>query len=223
MAAVRAAVENADGDWRGVVDALRPQVPSLWARLGVEDRRRFLALVARYWEIHRHRVPPATDDRIEGLRATGRLRVLTGRLRSATAGPDEVTVRLDQGCRERELRVGWFVNGTGPAADVDGDPLLRGLVAAGLARPDPLRLGLDADPSGAVADAAGRPHDRMFALGPPLRGLWYETTAIPEIRAQAAALAPRILRSLASAPVPAPRPAASTPTARHEGLAASMT
>lgn len=37
-------------------------------------------------------------------------------------------------------------------------------------------------------------------LGPPLRGLWYETTAIPEIRTQAAALA---LRITAAAPVPA--------------------
>jgi hypothetical protein len=26
----------------------------------------------------------------------------------------------------------------------------------------------------------------IFTLGPPLRGLWYETTAIPEIRDQAA-------------------------------------
>src|SRR3569833_489653 len=155
--------------------------------------------------------PAATSPRRSGSPST------------SAAGPDEVTVRLDQGGRERELRVGWFVNGTGPAAAVDGDPLLRGLVAAGLARPDPLRLGRYAYPAGAAADAAVRPHDRMFALGPPLRGLWYETTAIPEIRAQAAALAPRILRSLASAPVPAPRPAASTPTARHEGLAASMT
>ena len=40
----------------------------------------------------------------------------------------------------------------------------------------------------------------LFTLGPPLRGLRYETTAIPEIRAQAAALA---LRLTAAAPVPA--------------------
>ena len=32
----------------------------------------------------------------------------------------------------------------------------------------------------------------LFALGPPLRGVRYETTAIPEIRAQAAVLAGRL-------------------------------
>jgi uncharacterized NAD(P)/FAD-binding protein YdhS len=44
----------------------------------------------------------------------------------------------------------------------------------------------------AVLDAAGRPSRTIFTLGPPLRGLRYETTAIPEIRDQAAALALRL-------------------------------
>jgi uncharacterized NAD(P)/FAD-binding protein YdhS len=83
-----------------------------------------------------------------------------------------------------------------------GDPgqLLRDLFGCGLARPDSLRLGLDATPGGAVLGAAGRPSGALFTLGPPLRGLWYETTAIPEIRTQAAALA---LRLTAAAPAPA--------------------
>jgi uncharacterized NAD(P)/FAD-binding protein YdhS len=40
-----------------------------------------------------------------------------------------------------------------------------------------------------VLDASGTPSSTLFTLGPPLRGLLYETTAIPEIRDQAAALA----------------------------------
>jgi uncharacterized NAD(P)/FAD-binding protein YdhS len=40
-----------------------------------------------------------------------------------------------------------------------------------------------------VLDANGTASDVLYTLGPPLRGLWYETTAIPEIREQAAALA----------------------------------
>jgi uncharacterized NAD(P)/FAD-binding protein YdhS len=51
-----------------------------------------------------------------------------------------------------------------------------------------------------VSDASGRPSSTIFTLGPPLRGLWYETTAIPEIRDQAAALA---LRLTAATHVPA--------------------
>lgn len=99
----------------------------------------------------------------------------------------------------RELDVGWLVNATGPGADVTRDPLLARLVADGVVRPDRLRLGLDAAPGGAVLDASGAPDDRIFTLGPMLRGSLYETTAIPEIRAQAAALAPRLVETVVSA------------------------
>ena len=66
---------------------------------------------------------------------------------------------------------------------------LRHLLDSGLARPDKLRLGLDTDARGALRNASGRPASDIVTLGPLLRGRWYETTAIPEIRDQAAALA----------------------------------
>lgn len=196
LRAVRVAVHDNDGEWHGVIDALRPCVPLLWERLSVEDRRRFLCLVARYWEIHRHRLPPATASRLTELRAAGRLRLIRGRLLSATTDRDGVTARIG-GDVSTELRAGWLINATGPCQDVMQDPFLAGLFECGLARPDPLRLGVDAAPDGAVLDASRRPHERIFTLGPPLRGLRYETTAIPEIRAQAAALADRLIPVLA--------------------------
>ncbi|MFD0663700.1 FAD/NAD(P)-binding protein [Thermocatellispora tengchongensis] len=117
----------------------------------------------------------------------------------ADASPAGLTVRVAAGDGPRELDVGWVVNGTGPGSPADRDPLLAGLIAAGEARPDPLGLGLATAASGALLDAAGRPHDRLFTLGPTLRGTLYETTAIPEIRAQAARLARRLVDSVAAA------------------------
>ncbi|MFO7250713.1 MAG: FAD/NAD(P)-binding protein [Actinomycetes bacterium] len=194
LAAVRRAVRENGGEWHGVVDGLRPRIPELWRRLDVDQRRLFVRRVARYWEIHRHRMPPAAAAAVAELRERGRLRLLRGRLRGAEPVADGLLARADLDGGPAELRVGWIVNATGPGCDVAADPFLAGLIAAGTARPDALRLGLDAAPDGAVLDAAGRPSDRLFALGPLLRGLHYETTAVPEIRAQAAALAPRLLR-----------------------------
>jgi uncharacterized NAD(P)/FAD-binding protein YdhS len=192
---VRRAAAQYPGDWQDIIDVLRPQVPALWQRLPAADQRLFLRRYARYWEVHRHRVPPATAARIAALRAAGRLQVRPGQIVAASGGQDGVRVAVAHGGTITELDGGWLINGTGPAADVaaTADPLLRDLLAAGLARPDPLGLGLDADPGGALIDAAGRPSDAIFALGPPLRGVRYETTAIAEIACQAESLARHLL------------------------------
>lgn len=189
----RLTIDANGGEWHGFVDAVRPYVPALWQSLSEADRRRFLNLVARYWEVHRHRLPPASAARIDALRAAGRLRVLHGAVQDIRAVAERrFSVRVRSGGKSRELDIGWLVNGTGPSAAPGTDALLSSLVAAGTARPGPLGLGLDAEPDGAVRDAASRPHENLFTLGPPLRGVRYETTAIPEIRAQAAVLADRL-------------------------------
>jgi uncharacterized NAD(P)/FAD-binding protein YdhS len=61
---VRAAVADRPGHWQDIVDSLRPYVPRLWRRLPLADQRLFLRHVARYWEVHRHRMPPQTARRI---------------------------------------------------------------------------------------------------------------------------------------------------------------
>ena len=205
--AVRRAVRDNGGEWQAVVDGLRPHIPRLWARLGHDDQRRFLRSVARYWEVHRHRLPPAAAARIAELRSSGRLHVLRGTLTGVTAEGELLTARVTgANGRTRDLVVDRIVNASGPSSPLSGNPLYRRLFAAGLARPDRLHLGVDADEDGAVLDATGRPSDRIFTLGPPLRGLRYETTAIPEIRAQAAALAPRLLETVAAASSPRLQP-----------------
>jgi uncharacterized NAD(P)/FAD-binding protein YdhS len=193
---LRASVAAYPGDWQDVVDALRPQIPRLWEQLPDTDKHLFLRHVARYWEVHRHRAPPETARKAAALAAAGRLSVLRGHVVTATTGErDSVLVRIDQRGCSAELAVGWLINCTGAVTDITttADPLVRHLLDYGLARPDPLRLGLDTDALGALRDAEGRPASDIVTLGPPLRGRWYETTAIPEIRDQASVLARHLL------------------------------
>ena len=60
--------------------------------------------------------------------------------------------------------------------------------ADGLCRPGPLGIGIATDPDGGVLTASGRAGG-LHALGSLRRGDLWETTAIPEIRAQAFDLA----------------------------------
>ena len=146
-------------------------------------------------------MPPETARRIAALIPAGRLIVHRGRVTATSYEHGGLRVRIDQGGSAPELDVGWLINCTGAAADITTttDPLLRHLLDSGLARPDPLRLGLDTDARGALRDAAGKPASDIVTLGLLLRGRWYETTAIPEIRDQAAALARHLLTSQAHA------------------------
>jgi len=188
---LRAAIAANPENWHDVLCSLRPYVPGLWRRMPIADKRAFLRHLARYWEIHRHLVPAPTASRVAALRVGGQLVIHRGRVQAVRPAGEQLRVLVESGDDTVELRADWIVNGTGSTTDVTvaASPLLRELFRAGLARPDPLRLGIDASVQGAVVDSAGTPSDVLYTLGPPLRGLWYETTAIPEIRQQAAALA----------------------------------
>ena len=188
---VRTAIAANPAGWHDVLGSLRPYVPGLWRRMPAADKRAFLRHLARYWEVHRHLVPPPTASRIADLRRSGRLEIHRGRVQAASPQNDRMRVLLHSADETIELEADWLVNGTGGTTDISATPgpLLRDLFRSGLARPDPLRLGIDASTQGAVVDSAGAPSNALYTLGPPLRGLWYDTTAIPEIRQQAAALA----------------------------------
>jgi uncharacterized NAD(P)/FAD-binding protein YdhS len=181
-------------DWRAVIDVLRPVTQEAWDRLGDADRRRFLRHLRPYWDVHRHRMPPPVGEAVADLLRTDRLEVQAARVAEVRPQPSGFEVDLDpRGGRPSPttLRVGWIVNATGPETDVNRaqSPLLRQLLRDGLARPDDLRLGLDATPAGALLDSDGRPSSALFTLGPLRRGQLWETTAVPEIRTQAQALA----------------------------------
>jgi uncharacterized NAD(P)/FAD-binding protein YdhS len=203
---VRARV-RADGNWQSALDDLRPLLPGWWAGMPVNDRRRFLRRDRRMWDIHRHRIPAATAAEIAAMRAAGRLVLHRGAIVATEAGSGTAPLRVTL-ADGRVLDVGAVVNCTGAQEDVRRvtDPLVVDLLASGLARPGPLGLGLDTGSDGRVRTAAGRADNPLWTIGAPRRDNLWETTAFPEIRAQATALAGAVL---------APRP---RPTRRPQDL-----
>jgi uncharacterized NAD(P)/FAD-binding protein YdhS len=187
------------GDWRSVVDALRPVTQTLWRSLGDGERRRFIRHVAPRWEVHRHRVAPAVDDAISAARRSGQLDVIAGRVVALRGQGGQIAVTLRRrGATTTEtetLFVRRVINCTGPARDVRVGPsaLLQSVLARGVGRPGPLALGLDVTDSGALVRRDGRAHTRLFAIGPLLKERLWETTAVRELRVQALDLARKLL------------------------------
>ncbi|MFC8517017.1 FAD/NAD(P)-binding protein [Streptomyces sp. NPDC057257] len=189
------------GDWRPALDSLRPHTARLWHSLTPEDRAEFLAREGALWNTHRHRMAPATAESVSRARTARRLTVHTGTVTDAVEHDGALVVTLSNG---RTLHVGWVIDCTGPGRRPD-DPLWRSLFASGAAVAGPLGMGVSTV-EGRLLDAEGRADRPLFTLGAPRRGELWETTAIPEIRVQAAALARQLLAPLARKPRKRPRP-----------------
>ena len=186
--------------WRETVDALRPWTQGIWRSWSRAQRASFLRHARPYWDVHRHRLAPDVAEKIEALTQSGRLTLLAGRLATLTPSAEGLDLGwTPRGSRERQtLEVGQAINCTGPAGALatDHDPLLCTLRDAGWVRSDPQDLGLDVDAAGRLIGQDGEPHDRLYAVGPITRGAFWEITAVPDIRLQAALVAEAVVKTL---------------------------
>jgi uncharacterized NAD(P)/FAD-binding protein YdhS len=193
-------IQASGQDWRSVVDGLRGHTAHLWNTLSLSDRRQFLAHLRPYWEVHRHRMALDVAQRFGSLLDQGLVRIVAGSVASAQAEEDSVRlyVRERGDDRLREIRAAYVVNCTGPAApnSVEANPAIGSLLVHGWAKPDELALGLQTTSEGNVVDARGKPAEDLFVIGTLRKPALWESTAVPELRIQAASVAEHVLRVL---------------------------
>jgi uncharacterized NAD(P)/FAD-binding protein YdhS len=179
--------------WQIAVDALRPVTQELWQAATPEDRARFLRHVRPWWDVHRHRMAPAVAAQIQEALARRQLRIHAGRVVDCSSAGEGGAVRFRPrgGGDPVALRVARVINCSGLAPDITKvtDPLLQSLLLEGTARPDPLRLGLDVTVKGALRNRNGVASQRLFAVGTLTRGVFWEVTAVPDLRRQCEAVA----------------------------------
>ncbi len=191
----RAAIARGE-DWQAPLDRVRPHIARWWHASSDAEKRRFLRHVRSIWETHHHRAPPEGHSLVESVLADGRLVHTAATVVQVQGIPDgtEVVYSLrGQSVVRREAFDAVIVS-----SGVEYDwcristPLVANLNRRGLVRPGPLRLGIDATPDGRVINASGQVHDRLLTLSHALRGLWWESTAIPDIARQARDIAVQI-------------------------------
>lgn len=182
--------EAAGFAWADVIDALRPHVPAIWAGLPLAARRRFLRHARPWWDTHRHRMAPEVAARIAAARESGRLRVLAGRVVERSDAPDGIAVtwRARGTAELHSRRFAAVIDCTGPrAVPAAEERLMATLIRSGVARTDPLGVGIEVTCDLAPLRRSWRPPSgRLLAVGPVTAPLAWETYAVPEIRAQCA-------------------------------------
>jgi uncharacterized NAD(P)/FAD-binding protein YdhS len=180
-----------------LVDKLRPYTQRLWQSFTRADRLRFLNEFRTPWNVIRHRIAEPVHRQIMGAIEGCRLEIVKGRIRSLSAAEGGLRVVVDVVGGERVLNGGAVVNCTGPGEGcAASSPLYRNLLERGLVSEDDVGLGVRATSDFAALDAEGDRSPWLMAVGPPLKGMLWESTAVPELRNQAFRVAEVIVADL---------------------------
>ena len=184
-------------DWQAPLDTVRAHIGRLWSQATDVQRRQFVRHLRPWWESHHHRSPPLSAQLVERLHSEGRLRIHAASfkgLEPCAEGGVSIRIRPRGEAQTCVVHGAALINSSGIEYDWRrvARPLPQQLLARGLVQPGPLALGIAAAPDGAVVDEHGQAANRLFAMGPPLRGIWWESTAVTDVALQAKALAARL-------------------------------
>ena len=191
--------EAAGIDWQAPLDTVRVHIGRLWSQASDVQRRQFVRHVRPWWESHHHRSPPLSAQLVARLQREGRLRIRAASFKGLVPSDDGVAIavrlRGEQGLTH--ISGAALINSSGIEYDWRrvARPLPQQLLKRGLIQPGPLALGIAADACGAVLNAHGQVSPRLFAMGPPLRGMWWESTAVTDVALQAKALAAKLTQN----------------------------
>ncbi len=138
------AAERRGGTWRDAVDGVRPHVRRLWRALRLSSGRAFLRHAATWWDVHRHRIPPASAAVVTVALQSGQLVLQRGHFVvaevSATGGRD-VTLRPHGSAAAIRMTAARIIDCRGIRATPrrTRTPLIADLLATG--RPASIRCG----------------------------------------------------------------------------------
>ena len=188
--------ESNGSDWRAVIDSLRPATQRIWLALPTAEKQYFKQHLSRYWNVARHRMPAEAAAILDEMQVKGTLEILKGRLKKITfnegIGFDVVYSTIGV---ENRISADALVNCIGSESNFMKieSQFVKNLISRGHVRNDDLALGIKAAPDGRVVGKDGKHSPVVYTLGTALKGILWETTAIPEIRTQARRLALKLL------------------------------
>jgi len=175
-----------------IVDKLRSQTQQIWSGFSPEDRLTFAREHAARWNVFRHRIAPDLHAQITSSQLTGQLRVHAASITNVEPAADRVRVALADG---ESVLGDLVINATGPSTRFTAtrSTLLQNLLRRGLIAPDGIDMGAAVDADHTVLTESGERSLWLLALGPLLKGTYWETIAVPELRVQARRVAETVL------------------------------
>ncbi len=167
-----------------IMSSIRPQSQEIWIGFSLEEKKRFLRHLKHLWATDRHRMPKESSDKLNSMIQEGQLTVLGGKIDSINSKNNgfELSYTQYKSSELKTIACDYLINCTGPESNIErvDSVLIHNLLKKDLIKADELKLGIDAYPNGKVKNEF--PAAELYAVGPMLRGILWEITAIPEIR-----------------------------------------
>lgn len=175
-----------------IVDKMRPHTQRVWQNFTLEEKKTFARKHAAHWNVLRHRIAPEIHAQVTSAQLTGQLQVHAANIERVEAAGSRVRVHLDTG---KALDGDLVINATGPQTRFTAtrSVLLQNILRRGLIAPDDMEMGVRIDADHTVINREGERSNLLLALGPLLRGTYWETIAVPELRGQARRVAETLL------------------------------
>lgn len=195
--------EALKNDWSilPVFDALRPHLQKIWQSFTLAEQQKFARFLRSHWGNIRHRLPVNMFDTIDAMRKEGKLITYSGKIGAIIQLENELDVALDLGEQQKRIRVQRIINCTGPESNISksGNPLLNNLARKGLIGSPANAIGINTNVDNyRVINTSGQGKARLFAIGGNIKGMLWESTAVPELRLQTQKLARHILADIAN-------------------------
>jgi uncharacterized NAD(P)/FAD-binding protein YdhS len=188
--------------WYAPFDELRDPLWQLWSALEIDEKRRLLRHVRRWYDVHRFRAPPQNEAIVREAERQGQVVFRAAKVGSIAGG--------DRGALAVEWREGAtgavhtetfdaVVNcaGLDSGAGAMRNPILASSMRQGWLVPDATGVGFAVDAKCRPLDASGVPSDRVRVIGPPTAGAFGDPLGAMFIAAQVRRMLPGVFASLA--------------------------
>ena len=177
-----------------IVDKLRPYTQRIWSEFSRADRLAFASQHAARWNVFRHRIAPDIHAQITSSQLTGQLRVHAAAIIDVASSGERLRIELADG---HSVAGDLVINATGPSTRFSAtrSTLLQNLLRRGAIAPDDADMGAVIDADHTIVTGSGERSEWLLALGPLLKGTYWETIAVPELRVQARRVAETVLGS----------------------------
>ncbi|MFN8576286.1 MAG: FAD/NAD(P)-binding protein [Candidatus Sericytochromatia bacterium] len=185
-------------DWRSVIDSIRPFNQRIWLNFSLYEKKSFMSHLRHRWGVLRHRMAPEIANIFDELINKHQIKVYAGKIHELVYRDNNINVLFTDKKSKctNTLTVSKVINCTGPEADIlkIDDLLIKNLINNGIIKPDEMNLGIDSIIDGNIINKDNIIEENIYTIGTNLKGLLWESTAVPELRKQTYKIALSLLK-----------------------------